>query len=77
MPRALFHKKLGREIPWPGESAAQVLAESGWEPAPNPEEPEEGYEPEPVEYAPVTKVAPDKPKAAARKRSKSDEDTDS
>jgi hypothetical protein len=58
------------------EAQARVYEESGWERAPEPEK-VDGYEPEPVEYAPVTKVAPDKPKAAARKRSKSDEDTDS
>lgn len=48
----LYHPDLGVEIDVP-DTSAEVLAESGWEPAPEPE-PRPGYVPEPVKYAPVT-----------------------
>lgn len=70
MPR-LFHPDLGREVDVP-DSAAEVLAESGWEPAPEPTV-RPGYQPEPVRYVPVTDPEPEpepdpEPAPAAKKR---------
>lgn len=60
--RRLYHPNLGREVTVPDSSAA-VLAESGWQPAPNPRPAGPGREPEPVRYEPVApKKAKDKPK---------------
>lgn len=45
---------------WEGpDSAAEVLAESGWKPRPDPADPEPGRAPEPVTYAPVRPADPE------------------
>lgn len=54
----IFHANLGREVDLPDASAEVLIAEAGWEKAPEPET-VPGYEPEPVVYAPVTKTATD------------------
>lgn len=62
----IWHENLGVEVDVP-DASAEVLAESGWEPAPEPEV-RPGYQPEPVRYAPVTDPAPaDKPKKRGAK----------
>jgi len=52
----LYHPNLdppGNECEVMDEAQVAVLAESGWELAPEPEA-RPGYEPEPVKYAPIT-----------------------
>ena len=65
----LYHPELGREIDVP-DASAEVLAESGWEPAPEPEQ-RPGYQPEPVKYEPVVS----KPKRGAKTEPDKGEDT--
>lgn len=61
----LYHPDLGVEYECPDdEDLLAVLAESGWEPAPELEK-KPGYEPEPVKYAPVEA---EKPKAKITKK---------
>lgn len=71
----LYHPDLGVEVDVPDTSAA-VLAESGWEFAPEPEV-RPGYVPEPVRYVPdlrtdTEREADDNAANARRKRAKTD-----
>ena len=61
----LYHPNLGVELDWDvPDAAADVLAESGWKVAPEPEG-IPGHEPEPTIYEPV------KPAKASAKKSPS------
>lgn len=56
MPIRLYHPALeppSNECEVMDENQAAILAESGWLPAPEPEEPEPGFAAEPVTYEPV------------------------
>lgn len=69
MPRRLYHPKTGHEIDWvpDHEDTINVFLERGWKIAPEPEEPEPGYAPEPVTYEPVAaKKAASKAKATEK-----------
>ena len=73
MPR-MFHPDLGVDIPVDDDRQAAVLAEAGWEPAPEPEV-RPGYAPEPVRYAPVTEPAQTPKKRGAKTEPVEGEDT--
>jgi len=60
----MYHPDTGHEAEVMNDEQAAIYAESGWLPAPEPEEPEPGHAPEPVRYAPVES------KPAAKRTSK-------
>jgi len=53
----MYHPDTGHEAEVMNEDQAAIYAESGWLPAPEPEEPAPGLAAEPVKYAPVSKPA--------------------
>jgi hypothetical protein len=64
MPR-LYHPDTGHEHDAPDDDAyLAVMAESGWKPAPEPEDTPAGVVPDPVKYEPVKA---EKPKATTKK----------